>query len=180
VDQLTLADAMDVDVRPAEPGDEDAICAVCAAGFSASAEGLLSPHRIRTQIARYYDPECVRGELAAAPPGWLGYVVAETTVRVVGACGGGLSSEAVGQVLVLYLDLTMRGRGIGSALLQEVTEQQIALGATRQRVSVIEGNEMGLPFYRARGFVQVDRVPFVRGDSGQFEAYSLVLERTIA
>jgi GNAT superfamily N-acetyltransferase len=157
VDQLTLADAMDVDVRPAEPGDEDAICAVCAAGFSASAEGLLSPHRIRTRIARYYDPECV-----------------------VGACGGGLSSEAVGQVLVPHLDLTMRGRGIGSALLQEVTEQQIALGATRQRVSVIEGNEMGLPFYRARGFVQVDRVPFVRGDSGQFEAYSLVLERTIA
>jgi GNAT superfamily N-acetyltransferase len=168
-------------VRPAEPGDEDAICAVCAAGFSASAEGLLTPHRIGTQIARYYEPERVRGELAPAPPGWLGYLVAEITGRVLGACGGGLSDEGTGEVLVLYLDRTMRGRGIGSALLQEVTAQQIALGVTRQRVSVIEGNEMGLPFYRARGFLQVDRVPFARDErSGQIEAYSLVLERTIA
>jgi GNAT superfamily N-acetyltransferase len=173
MDQLT--------VRPAAPGDEDAICAVCAAGFAASADGLLAPHRISTQIGRYYEPERVRDELAPAPARWLGYVVAETAGHVVGACGGGLSDEGVGQVLVLYVELTMRSQGIGSALLREVTRQQIALGATRQRVSVIQGNEMGLPFYRARGFLPVDRVPFVRDqDSGQIEAYSLVLERTIA
>jgi GNAT superfamily N-acetyltransferase len=170
-----------LEVRPAEPGDEDAICAVCAAGFSASAEGLLTPNRISTQIARYYDPERVRGELAPAPPGWLGYLVAEISGCVVGACGGGSATDDAGELLVLYLDPSRRGQGIGSALLREVTEQQIRLGATRQRVSVIEGNEMGLPFYRARGFVQVDRVPFVHDEhSGQIEAYSLVLERVIA
>jgi GNAT superfamily N-acetyltransferase len=123
----------------------------------------------------------VRGELAPAPPRWLGYVVAGVTGRVVGACGGGLATNAVGELLVLYLDPSLRGRGIGSALLAVVTEQQIALGAGRQRVSVIEGNEMGLPFYRSQGFVQVDRAPFVRDEnSGRIEAYSLILERALS
>jgi GNAT superfamily N-acetyltransferase len=91
-----------------------------------------------------------------------------------------LAQSSVGQVLVLYLHLGLRRRGIGSALLEFVTVQQRELGATAQRVSVTEGNEMGLPFYLAHRFTQVDRVPFLHDDAGQVAAWSLVLERSIA
>ena len=166
-------------VRAAVPGDEAAIAEVCRAGFAASSAGLLTAAQVSRRADAYYDPARVRRELAPAPPEWLGYVVAEVGGAVVGACGGGLADGApeVGQVLVLYLDLDLRGRGIGTALLRHVTDQQRALGAARQRVTVTEGNELGLPFYRARGFQQVDRVPFEHDDDGRPTAWSLVLER---
>lgn len=46
-------------------------------------------------------------------------------------------------------------------------------------MSVTDGNEMGLPFYRARGFAQVGREPFTRSESGEVEVFSLVLERAL-
>ena len=73
------------------------------------------------------------------------------------------SESSVGQVYVLYLRMDLRGRGIGTALLDFVTEQQKLAGAHEQWVSVTEGNDLGIPFYLARGFVERDRVPFVDG-----------------
>ena len=163
-------------VRESRAGDEQGICAVCRAGFAASSEGLLGPDLVASRSEEFYDPERVRRELSPAPPHWLGYVVADLRGEVVGASGGSVEGT-VGHVLVLYLDLDRRGEGIGSALLQRVTEQQRALGADRQRVSVTEGNEMGLPFYRARGFTAVGRTPF--DGSLPDGPQSLVLERGV-
>lgn len=153
-------------VRPARVGEADAVCAVCRAGFAASSAGLLPPAIIARQADRYYDPARVREEIRTAreAPRWQGYVVAVSPAGdVLGAAGGGVV-DGVGHLLVLYLDLAHRGRGIGTALLGFVTDQQRAAGATEQWVSVTEGNEMGLPFYRARGFVVRDRVPFAADD----------------
>jgi GNAT superfamily N-acetyltransferase len=166
-------------VREAAPGDEEAIAAVCASGFAASSAGLLPPARIAAQASSYYDPARVRTDLHPAPPTWLGYVVAEVAGEVVGAAGGGVDGD-VGRLLVLYLELSRRHRGIGTALLDRVTAQQRTAGATRQRVWVTEGNEMALPFYDARGFTQADREPFTVAEDGEVEAWSLVLERAIA
>lgn len=80
---------------------------------------------------------------------------------------------------MLYLDPAVRARGIGTALLQFVTDQQRGLGATEQWVSVTEGNELGIPFYRARGFVVRDRVSFPGGDDVVPEARSLRMSRAI-
>lgn len=46
-------------------------------------------------------------------------------------------------------------------------------------MSVTEGNDLGIPFYVARGFVVRDRVPFVTADDGTVEACSLRMSRTI-
>lgn len=174
------ADLPTYDVRLARVGEEDAICRVCRAGFAASSRGLIPPAAVERQADAYYDPDRVRDEIVRAgeTPRWQGYVVAvSATGEVLGAAGGGVA-EGRGQVHVLYLDLSLRGRGIGSALLDFLTRQQTAEGATEQWVSVTEGNELGLPFYRARGFVVRGRVPFIEAD-GVVEAWSLRLSRAV-
>ncbi len=170
------------EVRLARPGEESAICAVCRAGFTASSRGLLSPARIERQADEYYNPARVRGEIltAADSSSWQGYVVAVSEAgEVLGAAGGGVLDHAVGHVYVLYLDLGLRGRGIGTALLDFVTDQQRSAGATEQWVSVTEGNDLGIPFYLARGFIQRERVPFTFADDGTVEAHSLRMSRAI-
>ena len=176
-----MAETPTYDVRLARPGEEEAICAVCRAGFALSSQGLLSPETIERQSRRYYDPQRVAREIATAgtSPGWQGYVVASGPDGLLGAAGGGVDDQGQGQLYVLYLDPRVRGRGIGTALLDAVTEQQRSLGATEQWVSVTEGNELGIPFYRARGFGVRDRVPYALRDDGTVEAYSLRMSRTI-
>jgi GNAT superfamily N-acetyltransferase len=170
------------EVRLARAGEENGICDVCRTGFAVSSDGLLSPAAIERQADLYYNPERVREEIATAgdSPAWQGYVVAASELgEVLGAAGGGVTDRAIGNVYVLYLNLSLRGRGIGTALLDFLTRQQKSEGATEQRVSVTEGNELGIPFYLARGFVVRDRVPFITADDGTVEAHSLRMRRVI-
>jgi GNAT superfamily N-acetyltransferase len=169
-------------VRLARPGDEGAICDVCRAGFAVSSHGLLSPAAIERQVELYYNPARVREEITAAgdTPTWQGYVVAVSELdEVLGAAGGGVTDHAVGNVYVLYLNPSLRGRGIGTALLDFVTEQQKGEGATEQWVSVTEGNDLGIPFYVARGFVLRGREPFITAEDGTVEARSLRMSRAL-
>ena len=61
-------------------------------------------------------------------------------------------APGVGEIFVLYLDKARRREGIGSLLLEAISEQQRSDGACEQWVSVEPDNEKGLPFYEARGF----------------------------
>ncbi|MGB3762289.1 MAG: GNAT family N-acetyltransferase [Ornithinimicrobium sp.] len=177
-----LSEVPKYDVRLARAGEEDAICAVCRAGFELSSDGLLSPAIIERQSLSYYNPERVHGEIASAgeTPRWQGYVVAVSTAGVVlGAAGGGVSEDRDGTVYVLYLRPALRGNGIGTALLDFVTTQQTSAGATEQWVTVTEGNDLGIPFYRARGFAVRERVPYIAAEGGTIEAHSLRMSRAI-
>ncbi|QIK66952.1 GNAT family N-acetyltransferase [Nocardioides sp. HDW12B] len=161
-------------VRPAVAADVPRICEICAAGFAASSAGLLPARVVAARTATYYDRERVVAEIGPGPAGWLGYVVAESGDSVVGAAGGSVV-DRVGHLLVLYLDLDRRGLGLGTALLDHVSGQHRTSGATHQRVSVTEGNEMALPFYRRHGFEVTGHEPFGAGT----DARSLVLERPL-
>lgn len=151
-------------VRPATAADVDAICRICAEGFRLTARGLLDDAIVESQVAAYYTPERVRREIAPSGTFWLGYLVAEVDGVVVGAAGGGMADGSTGQLLVVYLDVDRRGEGIGTELLEAVTAQQVVRGAVRQRVSVLADNDLGVPFYRARGFVEVGRVGYPPSD----------------
>ena len=167
-------------VRPAEPADVDGICSVCRAGFTVSSSGLLPPDLVERQAVRYYSPDRVAREIVLGEDDtWQGYVVAASDRGdVLGAAGGGVAGAA-GHLFVLYLDPALRGHGIGSALLSFVTEQQLRAGAREQWVTVTEGNELALPFYRARGFVVRGRQPYLDPDTGEVAAYSERMSRPV-
>jgi ribosomal protein S18 acetylase RimI-like enzyme len=138
-------------IRPAEIPDAEGIARVCAAGWRDTYRGIKEPERIEAVIAEYYTPERISGEIAA-PQGWDGWIVAVEDDTVIGAGGGGMTEPGVGEIFVLYLDPTRRGEGIGTLLLDAITDQQRAQGAREQWVSVEPENTKGLPFYYARGF----------------------------
>lgn len=64
-----------------------------------------------------------------------------------------MTGDDSGEVYVLYLDPALRGKGIGTRLLDSYTKvQKHTYGAREQWVSVAKGNQYGIPFYEARGF----------------------------
>jgi GNAT superfamily N-acetyltransferase len=138
-------------IRRAETHDAEGIARVCAAGWRDTYRGLKEPERIEAVIAEYYTPERITREIAS-PEGWDGWIVAVENDIVIGAGGGGMILPGVGEIFVLYLDPTRRGEGIGTLLLEAITEQQRSQGARKQWVSVEPENTKGLPFYYARGF----------------------------
>jgi ribosomal protein S18 acetylase RimI-like enzyme len=138
-------------IRPAEIPDAEGIARVCAAGWRDTYRGIKEPARIEAVIAEYYTLERISGEIAA-PQGWDGWIVAVEDDTVIGAGGGGMTEPGVGEIFVLYLDPARRGEGIGTLLLDAITDQQRAQGAREQWVSVEPENTKGLPFYYARGF----------------------------
>jgi GNAT superfamily N-acetyltransferase len=150
---------MSARVRAATSDDVAAICQVCATAYRDTYAGLLTGDYIERVVEDFYQPERVSGEIAAAPPGWLGYQVAEEDDRVLGAAGGGITAPGVGELFVLYLDPAQRRRGFGTLLLDRVTEQLTGAGAAELWVSVVDGNDKGIPFYRARGFEPVEKCP---------------------
>lgn len=142
-------------VRPATRAHVEAICRICAEGWRDTYRGLRSDAEIESVIGEFYVPERVSSELAPAPPGWGGWLVAEDRASdVIGAGAGGMTGPAVGEVFVLYVDPPRQRQGAGRALLEAITDQQRAFGAREQWVSVEEANTKGIGFYESRGFVQ--------------------------
>src|SRR4051812_25202767 len=119
--------------RPATFDDVETICRICADSS--------------------YTPERVAREVDASLPSWGGWFVACDDI-VIAAGAGGMTGAHTGELFVLHTDPSRRGEGAGTAVLRAITQQQRALGATEQWVSVGLRNTQGIPFYRARGFVQ--------------------------
>lgn len=143
--------------RMATEQDVEAISRICSQGYRQTYPDLLSRDAIEAVIAKYYSLDRIRTEIPPAMPHWSGYIVVEDEQKqVVAAGGGGLSSATVGELYVLYADPNRRGQGFGSAVLDLLTRQQVAAGATEQWVSVQKGNNLGIPFYLARGFEKVE------------------------
>lgn len=115
---------------------------------------LYSEDYIQRLIEQYYNVQRIEQEIVFISEEWHGYFIAEMNGRIVGAIGGGMNDETAGEVYVLYLDPTLRGQGIGTRLLDFFTKiQKHTYGAKEQWVSVAKGNNYGIPFYEARGFI---------------------------
>lgn len=176
---MTMVPMTDLTVRLGEAADVHDICRICETGFRYVTTGIVRPEVVDRQVAAYYNPDRVSREVdpAGVTNFWNGYVVAESEGEVVGAAGGGVDGDTIGHLYVLYVDLGRMRRGIGSHLLDFVSGQHRSLGATRQRVAVLEGNTHGLPFYAARGFTRVERRLYPADDPEG--APELVLERPL-
>lgn len=116
-------------------------------------EKLFSTAYIERLIEQYYNLERIMEEVRTETARWHGYYVAEMDRRIVGVVGGGMIGEMAAEVYVLYMDPQLRGKGIGTRLLNFFTKiQKYTYGADEQWVAVAKGNQYGIPFYEARGF----------------------------
>lgn len=139
-------------VRHAVAADASSIARICSAAYRDAYRELLPPGYIERSVDAFYNEPRVASEIAPSAPEWFGYqVVAEGGV-VLGAAGGGMTSAAAGELSLIYLERRHRGRGLGTLLLDRVTDQVRACGGTEMWVSVFLGDSAGIAFYRARGF----------------------------
>ena len=131
---------------------------MCTRGWRATYAGLIPDDEIEATLEEFYDPNRLRAEILD-PKGWDGWLVALEDETVIGAGGGGMTDNSSGEVYVLYVDPDEQRRGVGTALLSRMTEEQVARGATKQFVSVAKGNDVALHFYEKHGFERIGQRP---------------------
>jgi len=150
-------------IRQATVDDVPGIARVCAEGVRVTegSQNLATPEAIEAGIEKYYNTERLTQEVQDITDFQSGYFVAIDSEinQVVGAACGGLTDPTNACLYCLYLDPTRKREGIGSALLAAITDDAVKRGATEQWVHATKGNEMGIPFYLARGFEFVREEP---------------------
>lgn len=130
------------------------ISKVCSDGNWATYRDIYTKEYIERVIEEFYNEERILKEVTTSDRHWGGYFVAIEDDKVLGAGGGGMISETEADLYVLYLDPARRNEGIGTLLLNAITwQQKEEFHASKQWVSVQKGNQKGIPFYEARGFV---------------------------
>lgn len=158
-----------IEVRKAEPRDVEGIAKVCRDGYWATYAELCSREYITRIISTFYNRERIHKEVTETSREWGGYFVAIDNDEVVGAIGGGMINDTAGEVFVLYINPDRRNEGIGTKLLDILTKQQKEeSAASEQWVSVAKGNQKGIPFYEAKGFIfkkEQDTYGNVEGES---------------
>ncbi|HDX9580778.1 TPA: GNAT family N-acetyltransferase [Bacillus pseudomycoides] len=143
-----------IQVVRADISHVEGIAKVCTDGWLATYDGLHSQEYIDRVIEEYYNHERIHKEVLTNDEYWYGWFVALENGQVVGAIGGGTTGEKRGEIFVLYLDRNRRREGIGTLLIDYFTRIQKEKGIVEQWVSVAKGNEKGIPFYEAKGFVK--------------------------
>lgn len=166
-----------VTIKRAEIEHVNGIARVCCEGCMDTYKGIRSPENIERNNQRFYNPERISKEIGESP-GWEGYIVALDQNKVVGAIGGGMLDNEESEVYVLYLAPNRRGEGIGTKLLDFLSDMQRAKGAKKQWVSVQKGNMKGIPFYERRGFRKVSE-QLAYSNTGEEDYLSLRYVREI-
>ncbi|SFD60179.1 Ribosomal protein S18 acetylase RimI [Lentibacillus persicus] len=140
---------MNISIIKPKTEHAEAIAAICAAGWRQTVEGKLSEEYQKRNVSFWYNHERVTNDINRGA-----YThAARIDSALAGVIGGGMTGPTTGEIFLLYVEETYRYQGIGKRLLEQLTREQIDLGATEQWVSVQEGNQRGIPFYEARGFI---------------------------
>ncbi|MCG3089474.1 GNAT family N-acetyltransferase [Sporosarcina cyprini] len=166
-------------IRKAELKDTEEIASLLIRAQWFTYKELYSEPYIQQLIDKYYNMQRIREEIKEVSDSWHGYYVAVEKGKITGIIGGGLVSERVGEIYVFYIDPEMRGGGIGTRLLEFYSKlQKHRYDVVEQRVSVAKGNQFGIPFYEARGFIfKEEQIAY--GADEEDEDLSLLYSRII-
>jgi ribosomal protein S18 acetylase RimI-like enzyme len=101
-------------------------------------------------------PERYRREADDPATGYVGHrvLIAELAERVVGVVVLA-ERDGIAEIKRLWALPEVRGRGVGSALLDGAVREAAALGATEVRLSVWDWRANALGLYESRGFARV-------------------------
>lgn len=148
-----------IKVRFATEEDAKSISNLCSKAWKVTYADIYSKEYIDKVIAEFYNVERIAKESTESSSYWHGYIVAYEDEKILGCIGGAIKGE-IGSVFVLYVDPDHKGQGVGSTLLEFLTDyQKENYGITRQEVFVTTGNMMGIPFYEKKGCELVGVIP---------------------
>lgn len=164
---------MILEIRKTKVEDAERIAQICCTGWRQTVEGKLSSTFQQQTVKYWYNADKVKQDIKK---GSYSYTALCDGI-VAGVIGGGMTGKTRAEVYVFYIDSKYRYHGIGKALLHKLTEHQKNKGAAEQWVSVQANNELGLPFYKARGFVR-QSVKETKSASGEVQV-SLRMKRDI-
>lgn len=128
------------------------ISRICSIGWRQTVEGFYTEEYQIKNVEFWYNHKRVAEDIVKGT-----YThVALVDGRVAGTIGGTITEPGVSEIFVFYVDDVYRYKGIGRTLLDAFTKEHLKQGATEQ-LSVQEGNELGIPFYKSRGFQQKEQ-----------------------
>lgn len=125
---------------------------ICAEGWRQTVQGIYSEEEQDENVAYWYNFKKVTDDISDG----IYTHVALVDGEVAGTIGGVMTNINSSEIYVFYIDEEFRYQGIGKKLLEAFTEEHMDNGATDQYASVQEGNDLGIPFYKARGFQQLE------------------------
>ena len=141
-------------VRPAAPDDAPAIESIARAAWWEAYPGILDTDVIEETLEAVYDPAFLREAMADHDD--LLYLVAEADDEVVGFATAQQTWADEVEIHTLYVDPDHWEEGVGSALLESVTDSAESAGVDRLRVGVLSGNHVGRAFVESNGFERVE------------------------
>lgn len=144
---------MDVAIIKPQTKHAEAIAAICAAGWRQTVEGVLSKAYQQQNVEFWYNIERVSNDILKGAYTHVALIDSE----VAGVIGGGMTGPGMSEIFMFYVDERYRYQGVGRRLLEALTQEQMNQGASKQWVSVQEGNQLGIPFYEARAFVYQEK-----------------------
>lgn len=171
-------------VRPAEPDDAEAICAVAREAWHAAYDDVVGAAAVDEAVDEWYDPAQMREQATQAQHFYVAVTVDEEAMadvserglqsvedveraesgfedELVGYASGGVPDEAPeeGVVGALYVRPDHWGEGVGSKLLGSLAVDFASLAAERVVAVVIAENDLARDFFDGLGFAERGRLP---------------------
>jgi GNAT superfamily N-acetyltransferase len=150
-------------LRPAEPGDGAALAAIQRRAWRRSYRGLISD-RFLDELDFSYLGAYWTGRATVSPTPRHRLLIAGGRGEAHGVVDLGPARDddlaapdpdglpAVGEIRSLYIDPTVHGRGLGTAVLDAAVDALLAQGCPELVLWVIEGNATARRFYEHRGW----------------------------
>ncbi len=140
---------MNLIVRPAVPGDAEAIAALGRKSFTWAFGSLFREDVLARYLDQTYAPGKIRGSLGKAANV---YFAAEAEGRLEGFLKLKADGAEAWQVQKLYVDPDRIQAGIGRGLMAAGEDLMRAQGAPAAWLVVYRGNDRALRFYRTLGY----------------------------
>jgi ribosomal protein S18 acetylase RimI-like enzyme len=144
---------MEINIRPALPGDAAAIACLHLAVWRETYRELASAEAFRIMDEAF---RRVRWTAVLSEPGRDQLVLlAEQNGRLVGIGAAGAPSLAIfegrGEIRSLYVDPAVKRQGIGRRLMRELARHLAALNYPGAALGVVVGNDPAMAFYQLMG-----------------------------
>ncbi|WP_323191542.1 GNAT family N-acetyltransferase [Halostella sp. PRR32] len=140
---------MSVEVRPATTDDVAGVRRVAHAAWEAAYDDLLAAETREQCLSEWYSPVAVERAVTDTS---VGYFVAVDDDVVGYASGSTAGTEGIGHLSSIYVHPDHWDNGVGSHLLDAVEQFLAAEGVREVRIRVLAENDLGIEFYRARGY----------------------------